>query len=761
MDRQRLQIFEPVSGRELPRSSESYDLVVVGAGMAGLCCAVTAARQGLRTALVHDRPVPGGNASSEVRLWVLGATAHMGNNNRYSREGGLLDEILLENLYRNPEGNPHLFDAVLLDLCRAEENLTLLLNTPAISLETEGERIVSVQAFNPQTQRLHELTAPLFVDASGDGLLGYLSGAPCRIGAEERSEFDEARAPDQSYGYLLGHSIYYYVKDTGKPVRYIPPEMAMKDVEKKIPRHKLISPTNHGCGYWWFEYGGRLDTVGDTEKIKWELWSIVYGVWDYVKNSGKFPEARNLTLEWVGTIPGKRESRRFEGDYMLTQQDVIQRRRFQDAVSYGGWSIDLHPADGVYSPLPGSSHLHPKGVYTIPYRCYYSRNVENLFLAGRIISASHVAFGTTRVMATCAHGGQAVAMAAKQCLRRKISPRQAGQGAALKELQRDLLRTGHHVPGLVLNDEEDLARSADLEVSSRLQLAAIPEEGEAAILAEPMALMFPARPGPAPGITLTLGAKKDTTLQARLLCSERPDEFTPEIELGRLEVELPAGDPRPVELDFQARADEPRYLFLALEENPDLAVACSDRRITGLTMLRKRGRQEGISDQGGYDIDLWCPPRRPAGRLWAARFDPPLDVFGPENLRNGLHRPTCGPNAWVADLDDLPARVTLIWPEPKSIGRIELLMDPDYDHALENVMKHQPERVIPYLIKRYRILDSQGRLIVEIEDNHQTRNVHLLAKPVVTDRLTVEIPETNGPASAALMDLRCYGDAMT
>ncbi len=148
-----------------------------------------------------------------------------------------------------------------------------------------------------------------------------------------------------------------------------------------------------------------------------------YGVWNYIKNSGKFPEAENLTLEWVGHIPGKRESRRFEGDHMLRQQDVVERRLHDDAVAFGGWSIDLHPAEGVFAEIAGSHHLHSEEVYQIRYRCYYSRNIENLFLAGRITSSTHVAFGSTRVMATCALGAQAVAHAAALCIEHGEKPR--------------------------------------------------------------------------------------------------------------------------------------------------------------------------------------------------------------------------------------------------------------------------------------------------------------------------------------------------
>ena len=181
-----------------------------------------------------------------------------------------------------------------------------------------------------------------FCDASGDGIVALLAGAPFRMGAEARDEFGEKFAPSDEYGVLLGHTIYFYSKDVGVPVRFVPPSYALEDITR-IPRFRHFNTHEYGCRLWWVEYGGRLDTVHDTETIKWELWKVVYGVWNYIKNSGEFPEAETLTLEWVGQIPGKRESRRFEGDTILTQQDIVEQRHHYDAVSFGGWSIDLAP----------------------------------------------------------------------------------------------------------------------------------------------------------------------------------------------------------------------------------------------------------------------------------------------------------------------------------------------------------------------------------------------------------------------------------
>ncbi len=196
--------------------------------MSGVCCALTAARAGIKVVLVQDRPVLGGNASSEVRLWILGATSHMGNNNRWAREGGVIDEILVENLYRNKEGNPLILDTILLEKVSEEPNITLLLNTMVYEVEkSDDHRIDTAIAFCSQNSTRYVLKAPLFCDASGDGIIAFLSGASFRMGAEGPEEFDEGFAPNiEDYGELLGHSIYFYTKDVGQPVRFVAPSYA-------------------------------------------------------------------------------------------------------------------------------------------------------------------------------------------------------------------------------------------------------------------------------------------------------------------------------------------------------------------------------------------------------------------------------------------------------------------------------------------------------------------------------------------------------
>ncbi|HEY0944721.1 MAG TPA: FAD-dependent oxidoreductase [Opitutaceae bacterium] len=751
--------------RPLQRVALPADFAIVGGGLAGVCAAITAARQGLRVVLVQDRPVLGGNASSEVRLWVLGATSHMGNNNRWAREGGVIDEILVENLYRNREGNPLIMDALLLEKVAAEPNITLLLNTAVYDLDKDGaDRIERVRGFCSQNSTLYEISAPLFCDASGDGIVGFLAGAAFRIGAEARAEFGEGFAPPQPTNELLGHSMYFYSKDVGRPVKFVPPAFALDRIEK-IPRFYDLNAQDYGCRLWWIEWGGRLDTVHATETIKWELWKVVYGVWNYIKNSGKFPEAATMTLEWVGTIPGKRESRRFEGDHILTQRDIVEQRVHDDAVSFGGWAVDLHPADGVFSELPGCTQWHAQGVYQIPYRCLYARNIRNLFIAGRITSSSHVAFGSTRVMGTCAHSAQAVGMAAALCVRDQLEPRALAAGPALRELQRRLLRAGQFIPGVALDDPDDLVRRARIHASSTCELGELAPGADRLTLDSPWAMLLPVSAGPCPAFTFVADVAADTVVDVELRTAARPGNFTPDQTLGRVQVALKQGSAQLLRAAFASTLDRPRYVFVCLAANPAVRLHLSEQRLTGVLAATQsfnksvgKAPVQSPPPEAGFDrFEFWLPQRRPGGKNLAMKISPPLGTFAVDNLGNGIDRPTHGANAWVAAPGDRAPTLTLEWPQPVEIARIVLGFDTDFDHPAESVLMGHPEDVSPFCVPQVRARDEQGRVIAEVQDNHLSQRTLVLREPARTRRLTLELTPPASGAPAALFAVRCYG----
>ncbi len=794
-------VSPPQHARDLRTQSLEADLVVIGGGLAGTCCAITAAREGIRVVLIQDRPVLGGNASSEVRLWVLGATSHMGNNNRWAREGGVVDELLVENLYRNPEGNALILDTILLEKVREEPNIHLLLNTSVFEVsKQDADTIESVRAFCGQSSTMYRVKASLFCDASGDGVVGFMAGAAFRMGAEGRAEFGEALAPEQPRQELLGHSLYFYSKDTGKPVAFVPPSFALKDISR-VPRWRSFDTKNDGCRLWWIEYGGLRDTVHETEEIKWELWKIVYGVWDHIKNSGRFPEARNLALEWVGTIPGKRESRRFEGDYMLTQQDIVQRRPHEDTVSYGGWAIDLHPSEGVYSAESPCTQWHSKGVYPIPYRCLYSRNIRNLFLAGRIISASHIAFGSTRVMGTCAHNAQAVAIAAAICTREGLLPRDLLEPGRTRHLQDALLRTGQHLPGVPDRGTDDLARSATVTASSTHALSTLPGNGQFAALDRSRAQMFPVRAGRVPAITLYADADSATDLHVKLMAPMTPELHTPEVVLGEKRVSLVAAAdrvievttsrtqkqsaagkatatlvhhrssavgniaPQPITLDFGVSVQQDQFLMLVLPETPGVSVALSETRPTGLLALAQQGNravskssvQAPPEGSGIERFEFWLPERRPTGMNLAMRFNPPLRCYGPDEVMGGPERPTASPNAWVAEPGDARPWVELAWHQRQDIQRIVVAFDTDADHPLESVLVGHPERVMPNCVRDIAVYDDAARLLGRLRDNHQTRWVLQLSKPVRTRLIRIAVTPPPSKRPPVVFRVRCFG----
>lgn len=418
------------------------DFVVVGGGLSGMMAAVAAAREGVRTILVHDRSIPGGNASSEVRMWICGAH---GENRR---ETGLIEEILLENLERNPDRNFSIWDSILYGFLKKEPNLTTLLDTVCLEADTRDQMIRGIRCYSSPSQTWYEITAPLFSDCSGDSILATLAGAEMRYGREARAEFEESIAPEKADRRTMGMSCLLEARETSEPHDFTPPPWARRfpDGTPFKFRWPHLEPYSN---FWWIELGGTEDALHDTEQLREELLAVAFGTWDYLKNHpDNAARYRNWALEWVGFVPGKRESNRCVGDYLLNQHDVRSGGQFPDVIAYGGWPMDDHCPGGFRTPEIEPTIFHPApSPFGIPYRCLYSVNIENLFFAGRNISVTHTAMSSTRVMATCALLGQAVGTAAALTRRYHCSPRAVGQ-QHIAELQQLLMRDDCFLPGL-------------------------------------------------------------------------------------------------------------------------------------------------------------------------------------------------------------------------------------------------------------------------------------------------------------------------
>lgn len=440
------------------------DVLVCGGGMAGVCAAISAARHGARVLLVQDRSRLGGNASSEIKMHIVGADCH-GSRPGW-REGGLIEEIRLEDAARNPHRAYELFDLLLYDKCIREPNLTLLLDSAIYRAEVVDGRITTAYVRCDKTEHLYRVRAHTYLDCTGDARLALEAGASYRKGREGKAEFGESLAPDTGDGRTQGSSILFTAREHSRPIPYIPPTWARRITAEDL---KLRSVGRHSYeyGFWWIELGGMFDTIRDNERLRFELLAIVLGVWDYIKNSGDRPDSANWALETVGMIPGKRESRRIVGDHLQTQHDLEGGWRTRDdGVAIGGWSFDEHPPEGFDAPQKRPFRaVRMDEPYNIALEALYSKNISNLMMAGRNISNTHVAFTSTRVMATCACIGQAVGTTAALSARLGVDPRTIRQ-KHMAELQQVLLRDDQPIRGVTNTDSRDVARQATITASS-------------------------------------------------------------------------------------------------------------------------------------------------------------------------------------------------------------------------------------------------------------------------------------------------------
>ncbi|WP_138752247.1 FAD-dependent oxidoreductase [Paenibacillus sinopodophylli] len=741
------------------------DITVIGGGLAGVCAAVSAARLGQTVSFINNRPVLGGNSSSEVRVWVCGATAH--GTQRFARETGIMGEMFIENQYRNPEGNPYLWDLVVLETVRAEQNIRLFLNTDVHEVEAEGpefDRVIqSVTGWMMGSERKIRFESSMYIDCTGDGLVGFLAGAKYRIGREAKDEYNEDWAPEVADDITLGSTLLFYTQETDRSVKFIPPSFAKDITQTTIPMKRVIRSGDSGCHYWWIEWGGELDTVHDNERIRDELWSVIYGVWNYIKNSGQF-DAENMTLEWVGSIPGKREYRRFLGDYILNQNDIMAQEPFEDRIAFGGWSIDLHPPQGMYSEESGSKHQFADGIYHIPFRSLYSNNVCNLMFAGRDISATHVAFGTTRVMATCAVIGEAAGSGAALSVQKGITPRVLHRNY-MEELQQVMLRQDASIIGVAGNDPDDLAKTALISASSMLERIAFERATSIHALDRDVGILFPVNPVLS-SIELLVDAKQNATLEVELWHTGKGENYVPKQWVKSASKSVAAGNNQWVKLDLDWQPESACNAFVIVKANEAITLNRSDETLAGVLCFEKGPKpvvSASLEDhQPDQPIVQWSMFKWNR-RTVCLRVSPNTESYAVSQVSDGYVRPYAGPHMWASNPISANSEewIQLAWDSEQEIDEIHLTFNNDVNEDLINLHHHRtPFAVIPEVVRSYCIqayIAGEWVAIITEQDNHKRKKVHHLIESITTNQIKLCIESTNGCPRAEIFEIRVYG----
>ena len=741
---------------------DSYDVIVIGGGLAGFSAAIAAARLGCKTALVHDRPILGGNNSSELRVGISGADCSGNSLTRYPRETGMINELATENLYRNPirdpakeilsAGNFSITDIICWETVKKEENLTLFLNSWADhAVISEDDLIEGITVIQTSTEKRFSLKGKIFVDCSGDGHIATDAGAEYRVGREAKDEYGESLAPDVADHCVMGSTLIFAIKDMGHPVSFDPPTWAHRfPTDEDLPFRPHNIKKEGEPGFWWLAYGGGGDTIGDNDKIYEELLRILSGLWDHIKNCGDHG-AENMALDWIAPLPAKRESRRFIGDYVLNENDVRNAILFPDRVAYGGWPIDIHPPEGIYSSEPPNISVDLQDVYSIPFRCLYSRNIRNLLMAGRNISVTHVALGSTRVMATCAVIGQAAGTAASLCVKYGLTPRELGQ-KKIVELQQQLLKDDCYIIGIRNEDSADLARGATIQASSERKLQAETVD-EFQSLDLPRAQLLSVSASRIESIELFLRSTLTVNRKARLGLrrAKSINNFSSEVDVSEAEAVIPAMKSTWVKFKWGTDTEPGKLYWIQLPVVEGIFCGCQKEAPVGTnraTYNKDSSRWE--AERGSY----------------AFRLSPASWPYSATNVTNGVTRPETWPNLWISDpTEPFPQFLDINFEVPQKIDTVYLTFDGNLD---TNIYLSPPwgilgtTNVIRECVRDYALYFDNGSSwvkIVQVVDNYQRHRVHLF-EPISTKRLRLEVQATNGIPEARVFEIRVYAEGI-
>lgn len=680
---------------------KEMDLVVIGGGLSGVCAAVAGARKGLKTALVHDRPVPGGNCSSEIAINMNGAAQNGHSPSVYAREGGIVEEFKQNYRYYGKDRDLGFFSMV-----NNQENLEVYLNTYITDAECADGKILSVSGVQLASERTFKFVAPIFIDCTGDGSVAFKAGAEYMYGREAQSEFGESLAPLEADEYTMGDSIIFRARDAGKPVPFHRPDWAY-DIEKcpffkNLGDDKGLDRSFYSVngpefeGYWWVEYGGQVDTVYDNEDIALELRKIAYGVWDYMKNSGKFPNLDTYKLTHVSTLPGKRESRRFVGDHILTQTDVDTKTDFEDAVATAGWEMDVHAPKGIYDDGHATFWHFVGGTLSLPFSMMYSKNVDNLMFAGRNMSATHVAFGTSRLACQGGVAGQACGTAAYLCKKYGCTPRDI-KNDHIEELQTILLADDQYILNMKEPSDPDLTENTSVTASSEKEYSNQETNGMIC-LSDMYVLALPSTVGRIDSIQIKLKNfdHVEQLLKLKIMSGTRKENYIPEYVVNEIEIPVPADFNDWMELPIAAENLQDDKAYILFEINPSLRLYANNTLLTGAVTFVAKPQIETTSKYEGL-YRMWrLRQDRPYRSISFRDVKPEQNIYAAQNVLNGFSRPHGTPNLWISQSSDTEEWLMLRFPEPKTVEDIELV----FNTMLEE--DNMPDN-LPTIISRYDI----------------------------------------------------------
>ncbi|MBE6650627.1 MAG: FAD-dependent oxidoreductase [Ruminococcaceae bacterium] len=714
------------------------DITVIGGGVAGICAAVAAARKGVSVALVHNRPVLGGNASSEIGVFINGAASY--NASVYARESGIVGELVNKVLNTSfLYDSKALLDAAFFEFVYAEKNIELFLNTHVTEVEALDNNIKSVDAVQLGSENTFKFISPIFIDCSGDGSVAFAAGAEYMQGREGKDTFGESLAPDEADDYTQGGTLFWSSRKMDHPVKYTRPSFAY-DIEKmpfrdnigRKEQHRVVG--NNGLStLWWMEYGGQCDTVHDNEEITNELRRLVYGFWDYVKNSGKFKGTENYMLESVAPIVGKRESRRFKGDYILTQSDIYDKPDFPDAVTTGGWVVDCHAPFGIYDEGKASNWVPHRGTYNIPYRCLYSVNINNLFFGGRIISTSHVAHGSTRVIATGAAAAEVSGTAAYLCVKNGVSPRDVN----FDELHELLVRDDKYIMGKKEGINHELIPKISASSVSEYENTQLTSLFD---LAEKHYLALPSLTDKLDSVDVYVknNADTETTLFYNVYTGRLTESYLPTVLLQKKELTLPAGFEGYMTFALDAKGIKDKKAYVEFLKNDDVALGISDFALTGSPSFEYNDDETmGIYIDG---VGMKLSDKN----VCFKNVLPKQPMFGTDNLTNDYTRPYGTANAWLSSAKD-NEWIKLDFGDGKYIDEIQLVFNDD-------LTRDRPVLPPSTLIIDYDIIIDGKK--TEVRDNIYRKKSHKIGD--VVKKIEIKPLKNGGHPYFEMFGIRLY-----